>query len=77
MTKPRFPAPLTLLVGCLLLAAILSYILPAGEYDQADDPATGRSEVFSHDRFPTRYSPYKMKLVAPYRLSLFRIVDGT
>ena len=45
MIKPRFPDPLTLLVGCLLLAAILSYILPAGQYDRADDPATGRSVV--------------------------------
>ena len=45
MKKPRFPDPLTLLVGCLLLAAILSYILPAGQYDRQDDPATGRSVV--------------------------------
>ncbi len=45
MHKSRFPHPITLLVGCVLLAAILSYILPAGQYDRQDDPATGRSVV--------------------------------
>jgi uncharacterized ion transporter superfamily protein YfcC len=41
----RLPSALTLLVLCTLLAAALSYILPAGLYDRADDPATGRSVV--------------------------------
>src|SRR5215813_14504522 len=41
----RFPHPLTLLVGCIGLAAALSYVLPAGQFERRDDPATGRSVV--------------------------------
>jgi uncharacterized ion transporter superfamily protein YfcC len=40
-----FPHPLTLLVGCVLLAAALSWVLPAGTYQRREDPATGRSLV--------------------------------
>ncbi len=43
--KVRFPDPLTLLTGCVLIGAALSYILPAGEYERRDDPVTGRSVV--------------------------------
>jgi uncharacterized ion transporter superfamily protein YfcC len=43
----RVPSPLTLLVGCVLIAAALTYIIPAGEYDRRNDPATGRSVVVS------------------------------
>jgi len=42
MPKLAFPHPLTLLVACTLLAAAASYIIPAGEYERRDDPATGR-----------------------------------
>ncbi len=45
MPRLRFPHPLTLLVGCILLAAALSHVLPAGQYERRDDPATGRSVV--------------------------------
>lgn len=45
MTKSKFPHPLTLLVGCILLGAVLSYVLPAGQYERQDDPATGRKVV--------------------------------
>ncbi len=45
MKKLRFPHPLTLLTGCILIAAALSYVLPAGQYDRLDDPITGRSVV--------------------------------
>jgi uncharacterized ion transporter superfamily protein YfcC len=41
----RFPHPLTLLVGCVIVAAALTHILPAGEYDRREDPATGRMVV--------------------------------
>jgi uncharacterized ion transporter superfamily protein YfcC len=43
----RVPSPLTLLVGCTLIAAALTYVIPAGEYDRRSDPATGRSVVVS------------------------------
>ena len=41
----RVPHPIILLLGCLLAAALLSHVLPAGRYDRRDDPATGRSVV--------------------------------
>jgi uncharacterized ion transporter superfamily protein YfcC len=41
----RFPHPLTLLVGCTLVAAALTHLLPAGQFQRREDPATGRSVV--------------------------------
>src|SRR3989441_6640342 len=41
----KFPHPLTLLCGCILLAAAASHVLPPGQYDRRDDPATGRKVV--------------------------------
>ena len=41
----RFPHPLALLVGCVAIAAVLTWILPAGQYQRREDPATGRSVV--------------------------------
>ena len=43
MPKSRSPHPL--LTGCVLPAAALSHVLPAGEYDRTDDPVTGRTVV--------------------------------
>ena len=45
LLKLRFPHPLTLLVGFIVLAAVMSYVLPAGQFDRRDDPATGRRVV--------------------------------
>jgi uncharacterized ion transporter superfamily protein YfcC len=45
MRRPGFPHPLTLLTCCVLFAALLSHVLPAGRYDRRDDPVTGRSVV--------------------------------
>ena len=47
MARARFPHPLTLLTGCILAAAIGSYLLPAGQYDRQTDPATGRQVVIA------------------------------
>ena len=41
----RFPHPLTLLVGFIVLVALLSWVLPAGQFDRRDDPVTGRKVV--------------------------------
>jgi uncharacterized ion transporter superfamily protein YfcC len=41
----RVPEPLALLVGCVVLAAALSHVLPAGEYQRREDPRTGREVV--------------------------------
>lgn len=38
---------MVLLVACVILAGILSYILPAGQYDRKEDPATGRQIVIA------------------------------
>jgi uncharacterized ion transporter superfamily protein YfcC len=47
MAKARFPHPLALLVGCVLLAAALTWVLPAGKYERREDPATGRNVVIA------------------------------
>jgi len=41
----RLPHPLILLLGCLVIAALLSHVLPAGRYQRRGDPVTGRSVV--------------------------------
>ena len=38
----RFPHPLTLLVGCILIATILTHIVPAGEFTRRIDKAAGQ-----------------------------------
>lgn len=38
----RLPHPIILLLGAIAIAAALTWVLPAGEYDRRDDPATGR-----------------------------------
>ena len=43
--RASFPHPLTLLTACIFAAAICSYVVPAGEYDRREDPATGRRVV--------------------------------
>jgi uncharacterized ion transporter superfamily protein YfcC len=45
MSRLRFPHPLALLVGCVLLAAALTWVLPAGKFQRREDPVTGRSVV--------------------------------
>ena len=43
--RPRFPHPFVLLFGCIAIAAMLTWVVPAGEYERRDDPATGRKVV--------------------------------
>jgi len=43
----RVPHPLVLLTGCVILAALASYVLPAGEFDRREDATTGRTLVVS------------------------------
>lgn len=38
----RLPHPVVLLLGAIAVAAALTWILPAGEYERRDDPTTGR-----------------------------------
>ncbi|HET9709780.1 MAG TPA: hypothetical protein VFP39_15880 [Gemmatimonadales bacterium] len=45
MRRFAFPNPLVLLIGCLLVAAAASWVVPTGQYDRRDDPVTGRPVV--------------------------------
>ncbi|HET9295060.1 MAG TPA: Na+/H+ antiporter NhaC family protein [Gemmatimonadales bacterium] len=64
----RIPHPLVLLVGFVLVAAALTYVVPAGRYQRRDDPATGRQVVvagtFSHVD-PTPVSPLGALVAIP------------
>ncbi|UOG73645.1 AbgT family transporter [Hymenobacter tibetensis] len=54
MKTIRFPHPLVLLVGFILLACVLSYLLPTGIFERRPDAATGRNVVIagSYHRVP-------------------------
>ncbi|MFL5537424.1 MAG: hypothetical protein ACJ8J0_00440, partial [Longimicrobiaceae bacterium] len=68
MRKLRFPHPLTLLLGCILLAMALSWVLPAGEFARRDDAATGRSIVVPgtyHAVPPAHVGPFKALVDIP------------
>jgi uncharacterized ion transporter superfamily protein YfcC len=41
----KLPHPLVLLLGGIVVAAVLTWVLPAGEYERREDPATGRQVV--------------------------------
>jgi uncharacterized ion transporter superfamily protein YfcC len=47
MKRLRFPHSLTLLVACILLAAVLTHLLPAGEFQRHQDQNTGRTVVIA------------------------------
>jgi uncharacterized ion transporter superfamily protein YfcC len=61
MAKSGFPHPLALLVGCVLLAAALTWVLPAGKFERRDDPVTGRSVVV-----PGTYHGVEPQPVGPF-----------
>src|SRR5262245_10167393 len=68
MVKLRFPHPLTLLVGCIFISALLSYVLPAGQYDRRDDPVTGRKVVVAgtyHHVPPSPVGPFQALVALP------------
>ena len=53
----RLPHPLVLLLFAIGVAAVLTWILPAGEYDRRDDPATGRRVVVAGTYHSVERSP--------------------
>jgi len=55
----RFPHPLNLMVGCVLVAAAMSYLLPAGRFERHDDPATGRRVVLAGTYRPVDPTPVR------------------
>ena len=44
-------------IAGVAVCAVLTWILPAGEYDRRDDPATGRNVVVAGDVSPRRPAP--------------------
>jgi uncharacterized ion transporter superfamily protein YfcC len=72
MNRFQFPHPLVLLVGFIILAAALSYVLPAGRFDRQKDAATGRDVVVagSYHQVPaTPVSPMDMLVDIPKGLA--------
>jgi uncharacterized ion transporter superfamily protein YfcC len=61
MARFRVPHSLTLLVACILFAAVLTHLLPAGEFQRHEDPSTGRSVVVAGT-----YAPVESKPVGPF-----------
>ena len=57
----KFPHPLALLVGCIALAAALTWVLPAGQFDRRHDEATGREVVV-----PGTYHAVEAAPVGPF-----------
>jgi uncharacterized ion transporter superfamily protein YfcC len=44
-TRFRLPHPIVLLGAAVVVAAILTWVIPAGQFDRRDDPVTGRRVV--------------------------------
>jgi uncharacterized ion transporter superfamily protein YfcC len=64
----RLPHPLILLLGGVIVAAILTWLLPAGEYARRDDPATHRSVVVAgtyHAVPPAPVGPFAAAIAVP------------
>ena len=58
----RLPHPIILLLGAIGIAAALTWVLPAGEYERRDDPATGRRVAV-----PGTYHRVEAAPVRPFR----------
>ena len=64
----KFPHPLALLAGGIALAAILTWVLPAGQYDRRFSPAAGREVVVAgtfHSVEPARVTPLGALVAIP------------
>ncbi len=55
--KLRLPHPLLLLLGGVVFAAALTWLLPAGEFDRREDAATGRDVVVAGTYQPVPAAP--------------------
>jgi uncharacterized ion transporter superfamily protein YfcC len=55
-TRLRLPHPVILLGGAVVVAALLTWILPAGQFDRRDDAATGRRVVVAGTYHPVNPS---------------------
>jgi uncharacterized ion transporter superfamily protein YfcC len=57
LPRVRLPHPIVLLGAAVLVAALLTWIVPAGQYDRRDDAATGRRVVVAGTYHPTASAP--------------------
>jgi uncharacterized ion transporter superfamily protein YfcC len=67
-TPSRFPHTLTLILACIVVAAILTWVLPAGQFERRADEATGRNVVVPgsyHAVEPAPVTPWGMLLAIP------------
>jgi uncharacterized ion transporter superfamily protein YfcC len=72
VTRLRFPHPLTLLVLCVAIAALLPWALPAGEYERREDAAAGREVVVAgtyHAVQPSPVGPFDALVAIPKGMS--------
>jgi uncharacterized ion transporter superfamily protein YfcC len=68
MPRQIFPHPLVLLVSGIVLAAVLTWLVPAGEFARRDDAATGRSVVVAgtyHRVTPQPVGPFRAMVDIP------------
>jgi len=68
--KFKFPPSLVILFALLVVVAIMTYVIPAGEYDRVTNEATGRTVVV-----PGSYHRVDQSPVGPFRL-FTRMFDG-
>jgi uncharacterized ion transporter superfamily protein YfcC len=61
MARSRFPDALALLTACVLVAAVLTWVLPAGEFERVEDASTARSVVV-----PGSYQEVEPSPVGPF-----------
>src|SRR5687767_8843902 len=64
----RLPHPLVLLLGGVAIAALLTWVLPAGQYQRQKDPSTGREIVVAGtytQTTPSRVGPAQAVMAVP------------
>src|SRR6266550_5972721 len=64
----KLPHPLLLLLAGVAICAALTWVLPAGQYDRRDDPATGRRVVVAgtyHRVDPAPVGPFAAVVAIP------------
>lgn len=57
MLKFRLPHPMVLMLACVLVAAVLTHVLPAGAFDRHEDATTGRTVVVAGTYKPVEAQP--------------------
>lgn len=57
LARLRFPHPFVILVAATLVAAALTWVLPAGEFDRREDAETGRKVVVAGTFHPVAAQP--------------------